>query len=401
MTKSVKILSIDGGGSWALIPIRALQNIYGLDATGHNVLKNFDYVVANSGGSIVVAGLMANMKLSGILNFFMQQSWRDQLFQKLPWYKRIPRLMDFGPKYKTSQKLIGLHAALGDFGGTGLNEIKIKNNKDTDIRFAFMAYDYDRDRAKFLRTYDSQTGSLNTKASRLNLAEAVHASSNAPIDFFDEPAQVSSNKRYWDGALTGNNNPVLAGVVEAIGNGAKPEQIGVLSIGTGSTYLPMEGDGSAAVPAHAFALFQAKAKSCLKNDIEKAAKTVLNDPPDAASFIAHVMLGGAMPSDTCKLVSSPIVRMNPLIQPVRDTQNNWIKPACLTIEDFKTLVDLKMDATAQTEVDLIQRFCNLWINDTATNTGVIPNQPIRSNGDLSCEIGCESFTAAKAQWLAM
>lgn len=63
------------------------------------------------------------------------------------------------------------------------------------------------------------------------LVEAVHASTNAPIRYYDEPAEVSG-RRYWDGALGGYNNPVLAAVVEALANGpaeavAQPHRRGI------------------------------------------------------------------------------------------------------------------------------------------------------------------------------
>ncbi len=50
--KKFKILSLDGGGTWALLQVRALQLIYGPSVKGHEVLKDFDLVAANSGGSI-------------------------------------------------------------------------------------------------------------------------------------------------------------------------------------------------------------------------------------------------------------------------------------------------------------------------------------------------------------
>ena len=51
-----RVLSLDGGGSWALIEVRTLITLFGENATGHQVLRNFDLVAANSGGSLVLAG---------------------------------------------------------------------------------------------------------------------------------------------------------------------------------------------------------------------------------------------------------------------------------------------------------------------------------------------------------
>ena len=51
-----QILSLDGGGSWALIQARVLQDIYG-DIKGHELLKQFDMAVKNSGDSLVLGCL--------------------------------------------------------------------------------------------------------------------------------------------------------------------------------------------------------------------------------------------------------------------------------------------------------------------------------------------------------
>ena len=57
-----RILSLDGGGSWALIQVKALIDLYsrtgdGKDVTGHDILRKFDLIAANSGGALTLAGL--------------------------------------------------------------------------------------------------------------------------------------------------------------------------------------------------------------------------------------------------------------------------------------------------------------------------------------------------------
>ena len=66
-----KILSLDGGGTWALVQVKVLQQRYGQHASGHEVLKNYDMVIANSGGSLVLAGMCVNKKLTDIAKIFM------------------------------------------------------------------------------------------------------------------------------------------------------------------------------------------------------------------------------------------------------------------------------------------------------------------------------------------
>jgi len=46
------------------------QAYVGENATGHEVLRNFDMAVANSGGSIVLGGLVENLSLAQIFDLF-------------------------------------------------------------------------------------------------------------------------------------------------------------------------------------------------------------------------------------------------------------------------------------------------------------------------------------------
>ena len=65
---SYRILSLDGGGTWALIQIKALMALYGKSASGRSVLQEFDLVAANSGGSIVLGGLVEGRPLGELLD---------------------------------------------------------------------------------------------------------------------------------------------------------------------------------------------------------------------------------------------------------------------------------------------------------------------------------------------
>lgn len=52
-----RILSLDGDGTWTLIQVKALIQLYGAETTGHGVLRDFDLVVASFGGNIVLGAL--------------------------------------------------------------------------------------------------------------------------------------------------------------------------------------------------------------------------------------------------------------------------------------------------------------------------------------------------------
>lgn len=69
------VLALDGGGSWALIEVEALIDLYGTDAKGRAVLGDCDLVAANSGGSIVLRGLGRKHKtLAEIRSLFLNEA---------------------------------------------------------------------------------------------------------------------------------------------------------------------------------------------------------------------------------------------------------------------------------------------------------------------------------------
>ena len=395
-----RILSLDGGGCWALIQVRALQALYGEHTRGHDVLALFDLVAANSGGSIVAAGLAEDLKLSEMLAFFRQEERRKSLFVRLPWYKRAPRLIGLGPAYSSAAKLRGLQALLTRNGNRPVDALpaSLRHAASKTTHFLFVGFDYDRERAVYFRSnHGSGAGSFGPQP-HVPTAMAVHASTNAPISFFDAPAEIDENppasprRRLWDGAITGHNNPIVAAVVEALAAGEAPGEIEALSLGTANLFLPMKDNAAAEDPV----LLQERTDQGLLADIKKIAVSILADPPDVATFIAHVMLGQRLPHAEADVpvTGGSVVRLNPLIQPWRDAADSrWMRPAGLTIPQFKALRELNTDAVEDEEIARIDQLCTAWLADQ------VYNQPIRANRKLECEIGHRLFSAGKAEWL--
>jgi uncharacterized protein len=409
------ILSLDGGGSWAIIQVMTLQKLYGDDAPGSHVLKNFDLVAANSGGSIVAAALFLDMKLSTIRALFETRAERRKMFAPLP-FGSITTFAGLGPRYQAAAKLAGLRAVFGADSAITLDQaadrINTQNKKPRRSELLIVGYQYDRDRAKFFRSNPASLASGSGSGATVTLAEAVHASTNAPINYFEEPAKVRIDGRevlFWDGGVTGFNNPILAGLTEAKANGIASAEIHALSLGTGNTFLPLADARSA---EFRFLLAQPKEPNPA-TDIQKLATSVLADPPDSATFMAHVMLDGKTSSDAANPVTAgPVVRLNPLIQPVlasRDGRDYWIPPRAVRGPDqtwgqfpreaqpaldddrFEALVEMDMDATEDREVSLIRRFAEEWMADH------IPNQPVRADGKLDCQIGHHWFSQGLSQ----
>lgn len=410
-----KILSLDGGGSWALIQIRILQRLFGEKASGHDVLNDFDMVVANSGGSLALAAMANGNTLDQIADIFLNNEKRNSVFSKLKWYEEglfshFMGLFGMGPKYSATRKHIALKKILNNIADDDITDVPLFIGKPS-LQIIICTFDYERNRASFFRSNKNsitETVNLEKKWGQptdgrfrtCTLVEAVHAASNAPVNYFNEPAKFKSRlnnepehfeRYYWDGAVGGNNNPVHIAVIEAITNGINPDDIQILSIGTANVVLPLDIDPLIPARAEFPFLVQKRAKQRFKDDLQKMTTSILSDPPDSASFIAYTMLNPTL--DKNKVV--PFIRMNPLIQPVFNNDlQRWENPKGIREFEMELLINLDMDATSQFEVELIDKFCTEYFKNN------IPNQPIRMGSrKMSCLIGQPSWSCALAGWM--
>jgi len=182
--------------------------------------------------------------------------------------------------------------------------------------------------------------------------------------------------------MGGYNNPLMAGVVDAIALGAEPGDIEVLSIGTGTVRLvPFD----LALPTTPADLIAPRVRPRILENATRAAGCILDDPPDAATYTAHIVLQNS-PSEL-----GSAVRLNPVVQPVR-RNGTWTYPDGLPKDLFDALVGLDMDATGDADVQRIRQLAAAWIGGDAEN------QPIRMRDDLSCALGDRTFAEAKSRW---
>lgn len=402
-----RILTLDGGGSWALIEVRALKALFGGDTPGHKILGHLDMAASNSGGSLVLGGLIANMTPNELDQLFHTKAQRRSIFP--PIHGRAPlawlfaHLFGIGPRYSSKRKLTGIQNVLNQkklpgkpdlgYAGISLSEAAaiLGEANQKAIHLMMVGFDYDRNRAKFFRSADTgSTLGMGAVTKDVTLAEAIHASTNAPVQYFNAPAHASNGHRYWDGAISGCNNPVLAAVTEAIAmNPSISKEIAALSVGTGSVVLP--GPYPEIKTKSPYVLLQSGPG--LISGILKLAKAVMAEPVDSASFTAHVMTG--LNNDNA-IGGSHIVRMSPMLRPVIDPiSQQWTHPPCMNKEIFTAISKLDMDAIKDAQVARIDTLTQLWLDDK------IPNQPVRMNGDtLECEIGDTSFSKAREHWQA-
>jgi predicted acylesterase/phospholipase RssA len=410
--RKYRILALDGGGTFCLIQAKALANLYP-GQSGHEVLSHFDMVAGCSGGSIVAAALVDGKSPAEILDLFLDRGNRMQLFSPLPVQDKLihlgTRLLSslgllkapFGPRFSTRQKLDFLHRILPHAGRMSMRQAGdyVADKVGRHIDFMIVTHDFDHNRAKMMRSRGtSPAANFPRDHGETTLAEAAHASSTAPINWFDNPAKIDTTQ-YWDGAMTGYNNPVLAAVTEAIASGRRAEDICVLSIGT-STVFPLRKQGSQ-----------------FAESLAKVASLIVTDPPDAHNFISHVLLGGRMPDDPdeCPCGDTPVIRMNPVVQKTYHADKrvfHW--PEGWQKADIERLMAMDIAAVEDDDVDRVVALADQWLKDGWNN------QPIRSGGELFaaqagecdgidpvqaaailCEIGHHRFSAARNAWLAV
>jgi hypothetical protein len=337
-----------------------------------------------------------DLQLGEILAFFQDQTKRESVFSATHSFgdRALHDLTGLGPKYSAENKLSALQNALPTKGSVPLGEVVAgvrRPGANEDVHLLIVGFDYDRNRAMFFRSSAAGAPAWGTgEMAEVTLAEAIHASTNAPVNYFDAPATFPDRPgRYWDGAISGCNNPVLAAVTEAIVKSQDPTNLAVLSLGTGSVALPWPQPGQPPSP-----YVQQIVEPGFVSDLRKLATSILDDPPDIATFLAHVMTGSGIglnrpPAD------SRVIRMSPLISPVRNA-GSWSAPGSMSAAQFTYLAKLDMDAVEQAQVDAISKYADLWVQNAA------PNQPIRMNGDtLVSELGQTRFQDAVAAWNAI
>lgn len=407
-----RVLSLDGGGTWATIQVAALSRLYSPDTRGHVILRDFCHASANSGGSIVLAGLLLNASLRELQEMFGNLFIRQALFTPLTTFDGGPvfsciRKKLGGPRFNTAKKRDELNAIFSQIaltngiGSLALDDLaagidnKFYKKSHKKFHFTIIGYDYRRDRAKYFRSNTQSAAAGRKPATQaVNLVDAVHASSTAPVKFFDRPAQSPNpplkGELFWDGAITGQNNPIVAGVIEALANGVDRDNMVVLSLGTGNNSIPPDliANPPWEIDNHVKRLLA---------DIEKLSEAVISDPPDHASFVAHMMLSDALPipGDAGVFNNSPIVRMNPLIAPLPNSGGGvsaWTWPEGLKTPEQRKIIGLDMAAVQPNDFALVQQLASDWI------AGRIRNQPIRMSNDLICDIGDETFYEAMTRW---
>ncbi len=395
-----KLLSLDGGGSWALLQILTLKERYG-NLSGHEILKEYDIVIANSGGSIVLAALIANWTPDKCLTLFNNKEIRESIFSKNPWRKKyfptgFTNLFKVGPRYSTTKKRAAFDKIFKEIKNLELKNAPKHVGKES-LKLIICTFDSLNKKAKFFKSYSNSNKEFSSFDS-MGVVKAIHGSSNAPVNYFDFPAKVKakqSEKYYylWDGALGGFNNPTAAGLIEAIKQGIPLEELIVVSLGTGNKVPPFK------EKEEYYNLYREVLQYRTWNPINglkfffsnvlNMSKTILYEPPDWSSYVSYIMKYKTNKNHEQNLKS--YIRLSPLLH--CDDLDKMDKT-------FKTFFDkilkLDMDATEEKDVKLIQQCFEYW------KSGILYNHPIKSdyNTDhqFQLEIGHKHFVDGMRDW---
>lgn len=286
------------------------------------------------------------------------------------WSAAIPWLRNILPRYSTRGTIDALKWVFDrkkQDGEPSPSTIPLRDwpkRSGSNVNLLVMAFDNDRERATFFRSNPKSQAKSPAPRVEATLLQAVHASTNAPIPFFDEPAEFSDH-RYRGGAMGGYNNPVLAAVIEAFVNCPEHvDDIRVLSIGAGTSMQPAANE---APPP----LGKVADDTGLFRTVKKAATAILRDPPDAATFHAYVALRQPLPTTETVVSESNVVRLYPLVRPIWNSAiREWRLPNGLCSAEFEDLIVMPLDVMKLAAFGLIQKICDLWFTDE------ICNQPI-------------------------
>ena len=219
-SKFFKILSLDGGGIRGIFSARVLDLMN--DKLGIDIYNTFDLLVGTSTGGIVAAAVATRYDLLKLVEDY--EHYAPRIFKRRFSLKGLLRS-------RYDNKI--LEDLLRDsFGEISLGDIKTPliinaTNVSTGKVHVFKSsYQEDRRSGDYFRD------------GGVPLYKAVLASCSAPVYF--NPVEVSGDL-ICDGGLWANN-PAVVGYVDAVRNfNRTPENMRILSIGTGNTrqfYLP-------------------------------------------------------------------------------------------------------------------------------------------------------------------
>ena len=223
-TKSLRVLSIDGGGMRGLYTACLLRK---LASNFHkprlDIGKGFDLIVGTSTGAILAAGLAAGVPLERIIDLYTTEGKRIFTDPMPDHSQLLPLLWWLGRNMnKAANSADYLRSVLDNlFGEETLGELYLRRG----IALCITSVDLLKETARVFKT-----GHVTNKVmdNDLRLTEVCLASAAAPV--FLPLAQMPDSGVFVDGGLWANN-PVMVALVESL-ELSDDRDIEIISIGT-------------------------------------------------------------------------------------------------------------------------------------------------------------------------
>lgn len=409
MKKPFRILTLDGGGSWAVIQALTLGRLYGEHTRGHDILRQVDMVAAGSTGSLILGALLCNKTPGEIVGSFESGELPKMLFPPLQDCEKnlltvLGNFFRLAPRYSGSKKKENMGAFLGADGERFLSDFPDYVGHSS-LRILIPQYDYLKNRVLWCRSIagNVREGHPNEKFNleekkrsfdEIRLLDAVHGATQLPSPFYDNPATVffyRDNRhipRYvWDSTLAGFHNPVMAAVTEALALGFKPSDIIVTSLGTGAVVPLSLNDGDSVSLEKAF-YFAENAQPSFKTNLSRCTNGLLQRPPDVVTSMASTLLGSGD-----KGASVRFFRFNPVIRGIKEGFSVR-PPKDFTEKEFKRLMQLGPDVKRPADLSLVFRLAEAWMSASSE----IPNQCLDCCEHDKYFLGHRTFAEALAGW---
>lgn len=221
--RTIRVLSIDGGGIRGIIPARFIEELE--KVTGKPVAELFDVVAGTSTGGILALGLAlpngsGRPRFTGSDLVRLYETEGHRIFHRSPWH-RLAALNNLADEKYESR---GIEDVLHEYFGDAMLS-------DALVKVLVTAYDIERREPYFFKSYRA----ASDPDRQATVAAAARATSAAPTYF--EPTSVTINggsdyRALIDGRVFANN-PGMCAYVEARDLFPDATDFLVVSLGTG------------------------------------------------------------------------------------------------------------------------------------------------------------------------
>ncbi len=230
MSKTIRILSIDGGGTRGLFPATLLECLE--KETGKKIPDLFDVIVGSATGGIIAAGLAAGMNAKDIADVYLH---RSKYILPRTWFRGVWNVLNiFAPKYRNTNLKKLLTEKFGATKTLGEVETNLREHNVQAPEFLFPTLELNPElpEGQMKEFKVVVYNNLDTKYAGETLVDVAMKTSAAIM-----------NLPIYDGFVEGGNyanDPALVGLFYALGKpengglGADLANVKILSLGCGS-----------------------------------------------------------------------------------------------------------------------------------------------------------------------